>query len=168
MTLAFPKPEPPVRVRRPLAKGRRPIARKVGIRRGCVLRKAGKPARKTRVRAQGKSELASMVRAADALFSKLIRARDPMCAVCKTEPSTDCAHHMPRTFAAVRWDMDNASGLCRRSHRFMTANPYLWQLWWTKKLGLERATELESTARAGASQRIAVEEALLWMRRRGR
>jgi len=106
-----------------------------------------------------------MVRAADAMFSKLVRAREPICAACKKEPTTDTAHHMPRGFFAVRWWFSNASGLCRACHRWFTARPLEWRDWWWCKVGFVVAGDVEAAARDGRDKRLAVEEALLAMRR---
>lgn len=154
MTLALPKPTKPAP---------RPRTR---LKRTALPRSSKPIARRVRPRPMAKGVLASMVRAADALFSKMVREREPICAACKKALTTDTAHHISRRYFATRWDMDNASGTCRPCHRLYTVNPGLWVIWWSMKLGLERTRDLLAASQSGCDKRAAVEEFLLSVRRR--
>ena len=53
----------------------------------------------------------------DQEWSLSIRKKFPICVRCKTEPSTDAAHIIPKSVAPeLRHDLDNGLGLCRLCH----------------------------------------------------
>lgn len=76
---------------------------------------------------------------ADAIFSKLVRAKG-FCELCGRSEGVQlqCAHWLSRTFSNTRTDFDNAFCLCAGCHRAMTADPTAWADWTISQRG--RAT----------------------------
>jgi hypothetical protein len=87
-----------------------------------------------------------LIRRADRLFSALILRR-AVCEICHRRPSTDTAHHISRTFKAVRWALENASAACRECHQAYTLEPDAWRDWWEYKVGEKVARDLWEEAR---------------------
>lgn len=75
----------------------------------------------------------------DILFSEYIRLRaDGKCELClrrKTFKKLQCSHFHGRRKKSVRWDPENAAGLCFACHRFLTENPVEHVSWFRKRLG---------------------------------
>lgn len=57
------------------------------------------------------------VKAADALWSKIIRARTANCQRCKYKPGHDAHHLVSRRYKQTRWLLDNGAHLCRGCHQ---------------------------------------------------
>lgn len=137
MTLALEKPAP---------RGPKPRTR---IARGAPPRRSCRPiARRARPRQIRRTETAALVREADRLFSKLV-LRVPVCRNCGKR-ATDTAHHISRRYTATRWNLDNASPLCRRCHDGFTADPDLWEETWRRWVGFNVAARLTALAISGA------------------
>jgi hypothetical protein len=83
---------------------------------------------------------------ADEVFSKLIRARDPICAFDGCSPSMDCSHHFERANSATRYHPENCDGLARRCHNFFHANPKVYKEWKMKQLGVRAYVDLQRLA----------------------
>jgi len=58
----------------------------------------------------------------DKLFSKFIRLRDKVCQRCGGT-NIACAHFHGRAKKSVRWDEDNACGLCFGCHIYLDSHP---------------------------------------------
>lgn len=54
---------------------------------------------------------------ADELCSLVVRARDPICRLCKAAPSRDAHHIFSRSHKNTRYDLDNLIGLCYTCHQ---------------------------------------------------
>jgi len=91
----------------------------------------------------------------DTLFSEFIRKRAMKrtggCERCLT-PKTDykqlqCAHFHGRSKKSVRWDEDNAVGLCCGCHLYLDSHPLDKVEWFKSLLGEERFDLLNSRMR---------------------
>lgn len=79
----------------------------------------------------------------DILFSEFIRRRAiqrvngcERCLQGKTDyKQLQCSHFVGRSRRAVRWDEDNATGLCPGCHMYLTAHPTEHVRWFTEHLG---------------------------------
>lgn len=58
----------------------------------------------------------------DKLFSRYIRLRDKVCQRCGGKVQ-HCAHFHGRSSKSVRWDEDNACGLCYGCHQYLDSHP---------------------------------------------
>lgn len=86
---------------------------------------------------------------ADRLFSKMIRARDGRCRMCRSEYNLDCAHIFSRGYFAVRWEPENAVALCSGHHKEYTHKPLEWEDWVREWMGNEAYDALRLRARRG-------------------
>ena len=79
----------------------------------------------------------------DVLFSKFIRLRAMEavhgCERCFTKKNSykqlQCSHFFGRSRKSVRWDEDNAAGLCFGCHQYFTSHPIEHVEWFVGKLG---------------------------------
>jgi len=102
----------------------------------------------------------------DTLFSEFIRrralARVGGCERClsakydstrengSTRPaymSLQCSHFIGRTTKVVRWDEDNAAGLCGGCHTYLEHHPDEHQGWFLAHLGQDAYDELQARRR---------------------
>lgn len=95
----------------------------------------------------------------NALFSRYILARDPLCVVgqCGDYPlykparSTDAAHLFPKSiYPRIRYDKRNAVGACRACHEWGHKYPQSWQVFALTRLGSETYAALILANRTGA------------------
>src|SRR5437899_2105255 len=92
----------------------------------------------------------SMKREADALWSRLIRARG----ACEgrgeegipCSPNLQAAHVVPRRYLSVRWDEDNGLALCGAHHSFWTHFPIEFAMFLGRYIGAEKFEELQHRA----------------------
>lgn len=85
----------------------------------------------------------------DKLFSQYVRMRAmanvggcERCLQGKTDyKQLQCSHFFGRAKKSVRWDEDNAAGLCFGCHQYFTSHPLLHTDWFQERLG-ERAFDL--------------------------
>lgn len=82
----------------------------------------------------------------DAIFSKLVRARDRVCLACGSGALLQCAHIVSRRYFAVRWDFTNAVTLCMGCHKKFTHDPIGWDLWVIGRFGAEFYEDLKRRA----------------------
>lgn len=90
----------------------------------------------------------------DKLFSEYIRRRAiwrhsgcERCLCGKSDyKSLHCAHMFSRRKHSVRWDIDNAAGLCPGCHRFLDDNALDKVRFFTKLLGQKEFELLEARA----------------------
>lgn len=90
----------------------------------------------------------------DKLFSEFIRrramARVGGCEKCGTRKRSwkelQCSHFYGRTKKSVRWDEDNAAGICGGCHLFLGNNPLDHTRWFEAQLGQRAALLLEARA----------------------
>lgn len=90
----------------------------------------------------------------DKIFSEFIRKRAIQrvggCERCLTGKinykQLQCSHFWGRGKRSVRWDEDNAAGLCAGCHMYLTAHPKLHYEWFKEYLGEEKFELLESRA----------------------
>lgn len=69
-------------------------------------------------------------RAADALFSAQIIARDGYCRICGSTYNLTCAHVIRRGHHAVRWVAANAVALCwMPCHAYFNEHEDEWRAW---------------------------------------
>ena len=59
-----------------------------------------------------------------------------------------CSHFVSRNVKSVRWDEDNAAGLCGGCHMYLEHNPHEHQAWFLSHLGEERYDLLQGRRRA--------------------
>tara|TARA_Y100000310_G_scaffold298928_1_gene333332 strand:- start:905 stop:1552 length:648 start_codon:yes stop_codon:yes gene_type:complete len=104
----------------------------------------------------------------DGMFSEFVRrralARVGGCERCLTEKhdttredgttrpaymQLECSHFIGRTTHAVRWDEDNAAGLCSGCHMYLEHHPEEHQPWWVKHLGQNGYDMLQARRRLG-------------------
>jgi hypothetical protein len=72
----------------------------------------------------------------DKLFSRYIRARDPICQRCGKTGATQCAHIFTRGNLSTRWDTSNSIGLCFYCHLYWAhREPVEFTLWITERMG---------------------------------
>lgn len=85
-----------------------------------------------------------VVRRTDKLFSEFIRRRDGVCQYrtqCYGEPRNwkelDCSHYHGRGKESVRFDPQNADGICKKCHHYVhTAEGQQWlDVWKENQLG---------------------------------
>ena len=66
-------------------------------------------------------------RIADGAFGDHVRTRDPRCVACgRDDIGVQCAHVVTRGARFIRWDAENAVGLCARCHFAYTKRPAAW------------------------------------------
>jgi hypothetical protein len=95
---------------------------------------------KTKTPAKIKKEL-------DVLFSKYIRARDPICVKCLRGQPTQCAHIFGRGKISTRWDENNALGLCFYCHLYWAhREPVEFTLWVQERMGAKQFAALKKKA----------------------
>ncbi len=84
----------------------------------------------------------------DQLFSRFIRLRDKVCQRCGSLTNTiACAHFHGRSSKAVRWDEDNACGLCMGCHSYLDAHPMEKVEFFRQRLGQEKFDALNGRLR---------------------
>lgn len=66
---------------------------------------------------------------ADAVFSRIVRARDRHCLACGSSDRLQCAHIISRSYKATRCDLRNAVALCVSCHVKFTHRPLEWEEW---------------------------------------
>ena len=79
----------------------------------------------------------------DKLFSEVIRTRAmkrvhgcERCLSCKIDyKQLQCSHFWGRAKKSVRYDEDNAAGLCSGCHMYFTAHPHEHNEWFRERLG---------------------------------
>lgn len=150
MSLAHPKPTPREKSKpKPLRRSR--------LKRVPVALKRGKG-----IRQRSNSELSKLIRLADRLFADLVK-RPGRCRLRHRRcfGPLDTAHHVSRTFSAVRWDLDNASPLCRHAHRYYTDRPAAWARRWRRWIGDAKADRVEQRAREGMRLTVPVMECIV-------
>lgn len=59
----------------------------------------------------------------DTLFSCFIRLRDKVCQRCLQPHALQTAHFHGRGEKSIRWDEDNACGLCGGCHMYLDSHP---------------------------------------------
>lgn len=76
----------------------------------------------------------SLMRQADAMWSRAVRLRAGRCEACGRAPqfgdalsALEAAHIIPRRHRTTRWDPANGRALCRTCHRHYTANEKAWR-----------------------------------------
>jgi hypothetical protein len=111
--IAFPKPRRTGKLRKPIARKKRPA----------------------RVR---KTSRGKMTRQADKLFSLIVRSRGK----CEWHAvggacagPLQCAHGIGRTYRSVRWDERNAFALCAGAHVWTTHHPLEWHQFMHNEMG---------------------------------
>ena len=86
------------------------------------------------------------VDAADALFSKIVRARSGACVNCGSVERLQCAHGFSRRYRNARWDYRNAFCLCAGCHMFFTHRPIEWDNWLRERWGGDLYDEIRALA----------------------
>lgn len=84
-------------------------------------------------------------RAADILFSKIVRARGK-CERCGGPGPHECAHIVRRRFLRTRWEYDNAWCLCRPCHRTVDEDEMAFAELARNTVGVQRCYELRRMA----------------------
>jgi hypothetical protein len=89
----------------------------------------------------------------DKMFSEYVRKRAVIrcggCEYCGKRmdwKSLQCSHFHGRRKGSVRYDSDNACGLCFSCHIFLGANPYKHTEFFKKRLGAEKFEQLNIRA----------------------
>lgn len=86
----------------------------------------------------------------DVLFSKVIRTRAKgKCEYClkpKEFKELQTSHFHGRRKKSVRWDLDNAAGICFYCHRILTENPLEHTDWFKNRLGEKKFNDLNIRA----------------------
>ena len=83
----------------------------------------------------------------DVLFSRFVRLRaGGVCEYCDKPKRLQCSHFHGRRKKSVRWDGDNAAGLCFSCHQYLGENPYVHTEWFKKHLGSEKFEALNIRA----------------------
>ena len=87
---------------------------------------------------------------ATVLHSKVVRSRG-ICEACGEQDYSklQCAHIIPRRFAATRTDERNAFCLCARDHFRFTEHPDEWLAFIDQTIGREEFDRLKQKALAG-------------------
>jgi hypothetical protein len=84
----------------------------------------------------------------DKLFSQFIRQRDHVCQRCLSPTNTiACAHFHGRSSKSVRWDEDNACGLCMGCHSYLDSHPMEKVEFFLQRLGQENFDALNCRLR---------------------
>lgn len=93
------------------------------------------------------------MKAADQLFSKLIRSRGSCAALGEgygpCAGPLQCAHGFSRSYHATRYDERNAWALCLGHHKMFTHRPLQWDEFMRWELGQARYVELRKKALTG-------------------
>ncbi len=75
----------------------------------------------------------------DTLFSEVVRRRaNGRCERClhrKSFEELQCSHYKGRSRKSVRWDLDNAAGLCLECHKYLEEHPEVHREWFRDRLG---------------------------------
>lgn len=92
--------------------------------------KPAKRSPKPRKRIRSKSKRRMKLHDADRLFSQYVRNRDGWaCVRCGSPLNPQCAHLISRIYRAIRFNVKNATTLCRGCHVMFTHRPLEWQDW---------------------------------------
>lgn len=83
----------------------------------------------------------------DKLFSEYIRLRDKVCQRCGKANQIACAHFHGRARKSVRWDSDNACGLCMGCHVYLDSHAMEKVEFFRQRLGQESFDMLNSRMR---------------------
>ncbi|KKM75483.1 hypothetical protein LCGC14_1389770 [marine sediment metagenome] len=91
----------------------------------------------------------------DKLFSEFIRRRAMVrvggCERCLTPKVSykqlQCSHFHGRSRKSVRWDEDNAVGLCYGCHQYLSSHPQEHLEWFKKHIGVSEFENLEGRMR---------------------
>lgn len=112
--------------------------------------RAKKLQRKLASKGYQENERKNLIDKCDAVFSKLIRARDQRCLHCGKGPDQaqlHCSHVYSRKNLSVRWDEMNAKALCAYHHRrFWHEQPKEALEWLTGLWGEDHMAELKVRA----------------------
>ena len=103
----------------------------------------------TRTRKQ-KTQRQKEIEYLDDLFSGFIRKRAMLkvhgCERCFTQKVSwkqlQCSHFWGRMRKSVRWDADNAAGLCGACHIYLTSHPEEHRQFFLERLGQDKYNEL--------------------------
>ena len=72
----------------------------------------------------------------DVLFSRFIRLRDKVCQRCGNQQNAlQAAHFHGRAERSIRWDEDNACGLCAGCHMYLDSHPLEKVEFFQRRLG---------------------------------
>ena len=86
----------------------------------------------------------------DVLFSRVVRLKAKgaceYCGKSKAFGQLETSHFHGRRKRSVRWDLDNAAGLCGGCHIHLGGNPYHHVEWFKKRLGSKKFDELNVRA----------------------
>lgn len=93
------------------------------------------------------------IKTADNLLSKIVRARDKVCQVCKN-PEHDSnefskltnAHYVPRWYVNTRFDEKNCTTICISDARYLTDHPKEQEKFFIELFGQKACGELWSLA----------------------
>ena len=108
-------------------RSKRPTARRKAPPAGCASR--GCPATRVRVIVSPTERYCDKhgTKKADDAARAFVRARDPVCVACRDrERGVQWAHIHTRGMRYIRWDADNAVGLCANCHFAYTKRPAAW------------------------------------------
>jgi hypothetical protein len=108
---------------------------------------------------------------ADALWSRLIRARDGACRRCGRQPDEiilQAAHVISRRYKAIRWDERNGVALCVGCHHFAHMQPVEWDWAVQELIGVDvyQALRKEAIAYTGELKRIDLSEVIARLEKR--
>lgn len=124
--------------------------------------------RRTPLRAKSQKRKRPRYDPLDTLFSEYVRrralARVGGCERCLTQKhdttredgsprpaymQLQCSHFIARNAKTVRWDEENAAGLCGGCHMYLEHNPHQHAQWYVGHLGQERYNMLMGRMRHG-------------------
>ena len=89
----------------------------------------------------------SLLKQADAVFSKWIRTRDNWtCIVCGTKENIQNGHLIPRGNKAVRYDEKNCDGLCGYDNWRDRFWHHYYEIAWLKRYGVDEMMKLAERA----------------------
>lgn len=85
----------------------------------------------------------------DKMCSLYIRKRDRFCQRCGGHDwkTIQWCHYIPRTLLSLRWDEDNACGLCSGCHRYLDTNSDMKEEFFLRRLGETKVTLLKARRR---------------------
>lgn len=97
---------------------------------------------------QGKKKGTTLLRTADELCGRIVRARG-VCANCGATSDLQWAHGFSRSYRTIRHDLRNGFCLCRACHMRFTHRPLEWDDWLQAEWGPHLYDEMRDLALRG-------------------
>ena len=103
----------------------------------------------------------NLTKAADKLWSEVIRARDPVCVWCRTRPTRQAHHVFGRRSRSTRWSVDNGVGICYGCHMKGHENPMDFHDHIRSRLGADKYDRLRVASKI--AMKVDIQMAIIYL-----